>query len=152
LKEKLKTLLGESAYNVYEKKCNIIDKVEIEEEILFKDKNDTCDLRINELTTGEKIILITILWEDQVKTLTANEKLILMLDKPDCFLHPYAIEKFIVKLKVLTHRDSNVQVIFTSHNPGTISLLDDEDIFYLDEESLNKKELVCCQNKNNSIE
>ena len=91
-------------------------------------------LSITELTTGEQIILLCILWEYQANALKKkNRKLILLLDEPDCFLNPFSINKFIEHLKRLTNETSNVQVLLTSHNPGTVSLMSPDSIFYLED-------------------
>ena len=125
---------------------NKIDYMKIENEWVFENPSNN-NLKITELTTGEQIILLTILLEFEAKILN-NKKLILLLDEPDCFLHPFAIKKFIERLKKLTSENNNVQVILTSHNPGTISLMDDdENVFYFDNKSSPPTVIAPCTKK-----
>ena len=146
---------SKESYN-YEKimKDYTIDEVLIEEEVLFL--SDGGVLAINELTTGEQIIILSALWEYQLKKLkelkelsklSKDTRMILLLDEPDCFLHPNAVFKFIERLRNLTSDFSNLQVILTSHNPGTVSLMNSENIFYLEKTDGATLELNPCTNE-----
>ena len=67
--EKMNESIQKSKNDNNSKLFSLVEKVEIEEEILFK--YDTTDLRITEFTTCEKIILTTILWEIKAKHMTS---------------------------------------------------------------------------------
>jgi hypothetical protein len=135
-----------------EEKFKIFDKIDLikERTILNTDPNPK-ELKISELTSGEQVILLSILWKYQVEKLfpSSTKKLILLLDEPDSFLHPNAIKNFIEQLKKVIEENSSVQIILTSHNPGTFSLMDDECIFYLDLDDKDKK-IKSCEEEPNS--
>ena len=64
-------------------------------------------------------------------------KTILLLDEPDARLHPSAVYDMLNILKKRT--DLGIQIIMTSHNPTTLCLAEDKNLFLLYEENFEVK-------------
>lgn len=104
-------------------------------------------IRIFELSPGEQLILILLLWEyvskrEQLKEkiFKENQRYILLLDEPDVFLHPSAVIEVVKIIKEVLVENLGIQVIMTTHNPTTIALFVKEKVpkecffrLYLDE-------------------
>ena len=95
-------------------------------------------ISLETLTNGEQIILLSILWEflskevaDEEENIDDNEiKQVLLLDEPDAHMHPSAILQLINAINRLVNV-LKVQVIMTTHNPVTINLMDEKNLFLL---------------------
>jgi hypothetical protein len=150
--DKNKKNTNELDFKNYKEKFQYFDKIDLIKERTIQN-TDSKELKTSELTSGEQVILLSILWEYQVKKFlsNSNKKLILLLDEPDICLHPNAIKNFVDQLKKLVKENSRVQIILTSHNPGTFSLMDDECIFYLDLDDKDKKIKSCEKEPNGKI-
>ncbi|RNA37588.1 AAA ATPase domain [Brachionus plicatilis] len=123
-----------------------IEKVEVEYLVAKNQKN----IKINQLSCGEQIILYLKLWSIIANDVTLKKKfksdilknrdILLLLDEPDSFLNPNIVERL------------DIQVIMTTHNPVTISFVKQftslNNIFCL---CLNnqKMEIDKCENKEN---
>ncbi len=87
-------------------------------------------LDLNDLSSGEKTILRTILWFYNTKHNNIFPKLFL-LDEPDAHLHPSMTRQFIDVLKNLLVDQYNVRVILTTHSPSTVALAPEESLFIM---------------------
>jgi ABC-type Mn2+/Zn2+ transport system ATPase subunit len=88
---------------------------------------------LNDLSSGEKTILRTVLWFYNTKHNNIFPKLFL-LDEPDAHLHPSMTRQFIDVLKNVLVEQYNVRVILTTHSPSTVALTPDESIFVMSRE------------------
>jgi len=91
----------------------------------------------HKMSPGESLILLFELWrlhaehlkkENQMRPFRTKLRIVL-LDEPDCFMHPSLIKEF---FRLLTNNDLNYlkfQVIMTTHNPVSVSLVPIENIF-----------------------
>jgi Leucine-rich repeat (LRR) protein len=91
----------------------------------------------HKLSPGESLILLLELWrihaeylkqENQTRPFRTKLRIVL-LDEPDCHMHPSLIKEFI---RLLTNNDLNYlkfQVIMSTHNPVCISFIPLENIF-----------------------
>jgi AAA domain, putative AbiEii toxin, Type IV TA system len=87
-------------------------------------------LDLNDLSSGEKTILRTVLWFYNTKHNNIFPKLFL-LDEPDAYLHPSMTRQFIDVLKNVLVDQYNVRVILTTHSPSTVALAPDDSIFVM---------------------
>lgn len=88
---------------------------------------------LNDLSSGEKTILRTILWFYNTKHNDIFPKLFL-LDEPDAHLHPSMTRQFIDVLKSVLVDQYNVRVILTTHSPSTVALAPEESLFVMSRE------------------
>ena len=99
--------------------------------VIAVEGNVTMDL--NDLSSGEKTILRTLLWFYNTKHNEIFPKLFL-LDEPDAHLHPSMTRQFIDIIKNVLVDQYNVRVILTTHSPSTVALTPEESIFVMSRE------------------
>ncbi|MFZ5693823.1 MAG: AAA family ATPase [Pseudomonadota bacterium] len=87
-------------------------------------------MELNDLSSGEKAILRTILWFYNSKHNNIFPKLFL-LDEPDAHLHPSMTRQFIDVLKNVLVDQYKVRVILTTHSPSTVALAPEDSIFVM---------------------
>jgi energy-coupling factor transporter ATP-binding protein EcfA2 len=88
---------------------------------------------LNDLSSGEKTILRTVLWFYNTKHNGIFPKLFL-LDEPDAHLHPSMTRQFIDIVKGVLVDQFGVRVILTTHSPSTVALAPDDSIFVMHRE------------------
>lgn len=98
------------------------------------DINSGIEIHVNDLSTGEKVLMSLALSIYNTKEETARPD-VLLLDEPDAALHPEfsrvlinAIEKSIVK-------EAGVKVIVSTHSPMTVALSPEDSLFLMDKAS-----------------
>ena len=86
-----------------------------------------------DLSSGEQVIMSTILWLFGSDYEGAMPKL-LLLDEPDAHLHPSLAKTLLDVLdRVLVHKHG-VRVILTTHSPSTVALAPEDSIFVMSRE------------------
>jgi energy-coupling factor transporter ATP-binding protein EcfA2 len=90
-------------------------------------------LELDDLSSGERTILRTVLWFYNTKHNNIFPKLFL-LDEPDAHLHPSMTRQFIDVLKNVLVDQYNVRIILTTHSPSTVALAPEESIFVMSRE------------------
>lgn len=90
-------------------------------------------LQLNDLSSGEKAILRTMLWFYNTKHNNIFPKLFL-LDEPDAHLHPSMTRQFVDILKNVIVDQYGVRVILSTHSPSTVALAPEESIFVMSRE------------------
>jgi AAA domain, putative AbiEii toxin, Type IV TA system len=83
---------------------------------------------LNDLSSGEKIILRTVLWLYNTRENNIFPKLFL-LDEPDAYLHPSMTRQFIDVLDEVLVDQYHVRVIMTTHSPSTVAFAPEESLF-----------------------
>ena len=95
------------------------------DEIFFKNESGI-KIKENDLSPGEKTILLFLIWKYIYSKYQLYGKTILLLDEPDSHFHPQAVSEIVSIIKQLV--ELGIQVIMTTHNPTTISLIKNESI------------------------
>ena len=85
--------------------------------------------KLENLSPGEQIILLILLWQYVFKNFMIAGRTLILLDEPDGHLHPSAVGEFLTALTNLV--ELGVQVMFTTHNPATVSLANSENLIHL---------------------
>lgn len=98
--------------------------------LLFEHVESKVQLEFNNLSTGEKIIVLImsfILYENRTVKL-------LLIDELDAYLNPKMSEMLINILKDFVINKNKIDVIMTTHNPITVNCLDAEEdtIYWMD--------------------
>ena len=109
------------------------------ESFVFKEtESSNIMVAVDQLSSGEKYILLFLLWKYIYSKYDHIGNTILLFDEPDAHMHPSAVNDFLKILKNLV--GLGIQVIMTTHNPTTVSLIDEENLFYIyrDEEDENR--------------
>lgn len=91
-------------------------------------KINKADVRFNELSSGEKILMSLALALYNSKFDIEFPKVLLM-DEPDASLHPLMAKQFLDVIQNVFVKDKGIKVIFTTHSPSTVALAPEEAIF-----------------------
>ena len=84
-------------------------------------------------------MLLFLLWQYIYKKYKVNYRTVLLFDEPDAHLHPSSVKSFLSIVQELV--ELGLQVIMTTHNPTTVSMVPNENLFFLDNQS-NTSELA----------
>lgn len=100
----------------------------------------TLKLQFSNLSPGERLELMTLIWIYDSNLMHPNQPALLLLDEPDAHLHPSLTYDVIERIKNRLVAVYGVQVIMTTHNPITISqLMRTEHLFIMTRENATKK-------------
>lgn len=116
---------------------NGIDKKEFSTDVtinfkLFKTSTKE-EIPFNELSSGEKVIigLILKLFTSEYYAEELNFPDLIMLDEPDAHLHPEMSNLLISVLQNTFVDKFGIKVIFTTHSPSTIALLNENNVYQI---------------------
>jgi len=93
---------------------------------------------LNELSSGERFILLGLLWQFINKMVQANKiklyhkNCIFLLDEPDSYLEVYKIDEFMQIIQNDVINGLNFKVILSTHSIMTKNIFDDKNILILD--------------------
>lgn len=97
--------------------------------IICKDSKGV-SISLNELSTGEQIIISLYMWQYDKNPL---HSMILLLDEPDAHLNPKMAKNLIDILKNVIVNDFKCQVIMTTHSLSTVAQCEDGDLFFMED-------------------
>ena len=97
-------------------------------ELMMKDRRYGTEIRPDDLSSGEKVILQLTLWLFSSSKEGAFPKL-LLLDEPDAHLHPSMTVQFLDVISEVLVRKHGVRVIMTTHSPSTVALAPEGSVF-----------------------
>ena len=95
------------------------------------DVNSGTEIQVNDLSTGEKVLMSLALSIYNTKEVTARPD-ILMLDEPDAALHPEYSKVLMDSVVESIVKEAGVKVIISTHSPMTVALAPEESIFLMD--------------------
>jgi predicted ATPase len=81
-----------------------------------------------DLSSGEKMLLVMVLWLYNSQNHGRFPKL-LLLDEPDANLHPSMTRQFLAVVKEVLVAKYKVRVIMTTHSPSTVALAPEGSVF-----------------------
>ena len=99
--------------------------------LCLRDDERNIEIQVNDLSTGEKVLMSLAL---AIYNTSENEFKpdVLLLDEPDAPLHPEYSKVLVEAVKKSIVEKACVKVIMTTHNPTTIALGDELDIYQMD--------------------
>lgn len=97
-------------------------------------KNKSQTIKVSDLSPGERLNLLTLLWLFENSGLdTINQKSIMLLDEPDAHLHPSLTKEFLDTITDTIVKKYGIQVIMTSHNPTTVAMAHKHNLFVMED-------------------
>lgn len=86
------------------------------------------EILFSDLSSGEKVLLslALALYNSHFERTYPD---VLLLDEPDCHLHPSMAGKLLKVIEDVFVRERNVKVIMTTHSPSTVALAPDESLY-----------------------
>lgn len=94
------------------------------------DRQRNIRIQVNDLSTGEKVLMSLALSIYSTEEKTARPD-VLLIDEPDAPLHPEYSNYLIQAIKESIVDKSGVRVIITTHSPTTVAMAPDESIFQM---------------------
>lgn len=111
--------------------------------IICKD-SEGISVPLNELSTGEQIIISLYMWQYDKNPL---HSMILLLDEPDAHLNPKMAEMLIDVLKNTIVKKFDCQVIMTTHSLSTVAQCDEGELFYMECGKISEIKKLDCMEK-----
>ena len=96
--------------------------------VRLRDVYRDAEIALSGLSSGERIIMSTVLWRYSAEHVGPHYRL-LLLDEPDAHLHPALARQFFDVLQDVFVRKRGVRVILTTHSPSTVALTPQACIF-----------------------
>ena len=104
---------------------------ELDFSLHLTDVNTGIEIRVNDLSTGEKVLMSLALSIYNTKEETARPD-ILLLDEPDAALHPEFSKVLVSAIEESIVNEAKVKVIISTHSPMTVALSPEESIYLMD--------------------
>ena len=101
--------------------------------LFLEDKIKGVTIEVNDLSTGEKVLMSLALAIYNVSEKETKPN-ILLLDEPDASLHPEYSKVLINAIRESIVETAGVKTIITTHNPTTVALANDDEIYQMDKE------------------
>lgn len=104
---------------------------ELDFNLHLTDVNTGTEIQVNDLSTGEKVLMSLALSIYNTKEETARPD-VLLLDEPDAALHPEFSKVLVGAILESIVKEAKVKVIITTHSPMTVAISPEESIFLMD--------------------
>lgn len=119
---------------------------ELDFHLFLKDVNNGTEIQVNDLSTGEKVLMSLALSIYNSKEETAKPD-ILLLDEPDAPLHPEFSKVLLSAVIESIVKEAGVKVIISTHSPTTVAIAPEESLFQMNKatslpEKISKQQAV----------
>lgn len=104
---------------------------ELDFKLHLTDVNTGTEIQVNDLSTGEKVLMSLALSIYNTKEETARPD-ILLLDEPDAALHPEFSKVLVGAIIESIVNEAKVKVMITTHSPMTVAIAPKDSIFLMD--------------------
>ena len=104
---------------------------ELDFKLHLTDMNTGTEIQVNDLSTGEKVLMSLALSIYNTKEETARPD-VLLLDEPDAALHPEFSKVLVSSIHESIVSEAKVKVIISTHSPMTVAISPEESIFLMD--------------------
>lgn len=108
--------------------------------LAFQEKGNSETVDHSWLSPGERLELLTLLWLYASRIINQSDKgAIFVLDEFDAHLHPSLAKEVIDVIKTRLVGEYDVQVIMTTHNPTTVSLVSKDSLYIMSNDNSGEK-------------
>lgn len=104
---------------------------ELDFKLHLTDMDTGTEIQVNDLSTGEKVLMSLALSIYNTKEETARPD-ILLLDEPDAALHPEFSKVLVHAIQESIVKEAKVKVMISTHSPMTVALAPEKSIFVMD--------------------
>ena len=122
-----------TAHLPYEVEAPVRFRPSINYHLQLIDKSRNLRIQVNDLSTGEKVLMSLALSIYSTEEQAARPD-VLLIDEPDAPLHPEFSNYLIQAVKESIVDKSGVKVIITTHSPTTVAMAPEESIYQMDKE------------------
>ena len=123
-----------TAHLPYEVEAPVRFRPSINYHLQLIDKSRNLRIRVNDLSTGEKVLMSLALSIYSTEEQAARPD-VLFIDEPDAPLHPEFSNYLIQAVKESIVDKTGVKVIITTHSPTTVAMAPEESIYQMDKDS-----------------
>lgn len=106
---------------------------ELDFHLCLKDINTGTEIQVNDLSTGEKVLMSLALSIYNSKEEMARPD-VLLLDEPDAPLHPEFTKVLLSAIYESIVKEAGVKVIISTHSPTTVAIAPEESLFQMNKE------------------
>lgn len=107
---------------------------ELDFHLCLKDINTGTEIQVNDLSTGEKVLMSLALSIYNSKEENAKPD-VLLLDEPDAPLHPEFSKVFISAVENSIVNEAGVKVIVSTHSPTTVAIAPEESLYHMNKQT-----------------
>ncbi|MBC3410523.1 ATP-binding protein [Pseudomonas sp. SWRI51] len=104
--------------------------VELAYTLKLKDRSNDTDISVNDLSSGEKVLMSIALATYNTME-GGNRPELLLIDEPDAPLHPQFSKLLIETITDTIVKRAGVKVVMTTHSPTTVAMAPDNSVFEL---------------------
>ncbi len=122
-----------AAHLPYEVEAPVRFRPSINYRLQLVDKSRNLSIGVNDLSTGEKVLMSLALSIYSTEEQAARPE-VLLIDEPDAPLHPEFSNYLIQAVKESIVDKSGVKVIITTHSPTTVAMTPEESIYQMDKD------------------
>ena len=122
-----------TAHLPYEVEAPVRFRPSINYHLQLIDKSRNLRIQVNDLSTGEKVLMSLALSIYSTEEQAARPD-VLLIDEPDAPLHPEFSNYLIQAVKESIVDKSGVKVIITTHSPTTVAMAPEESVYQMDKE------------------
>ncbi len=106
---------------------------ELDFHLCLKDINTGTEIQVNDLSTGEKVLMSLALSIYNSKEEMARPD-VLLLDEPDAPLHPEFTKVLLSAINDSIVKEAGVKVIMSTHSPTTVALAPEDSLYLMNKE------------------
>ena len=103
--------------------------------------NSGIEIQVNDLSTGEKVLMSLALSIYNSKEESARPD-VLLLDEPDAPLHPEFSKVLISAIENSIVKDAGVKVVISTHSPTTVAIAPEESLYRMNKETCKPEKIT----------
>lgn len=109
--------------------------------LCLTDINTGTEIQVNDLSTGEKVLMSLALSIYNSKEENAKPD-VLLLDEPDAPLHPEFSKVFISAVENSIVKKAGVKVIVSTHSPTTVAIAPEESLYHMNKQTSSPEKIT----------
>ena len=109
--------------------------------LCLTDVNSGIEIQVNDLSTGEKVLMSLALSIYNSKEESARPD-VLLLDEPDAPLHPEFSKVLISAIENSIVKDAGVKVVISTHSPTTVAIAPEESLYRMNKETSKPEKIT----------
>lgn len=109
--------------------------------LCLTDVNSGIEIQVNDLSTGEKVLMSLALSIYNSKEESARPD-VLLLDEPDAPLHPEFSKVLISAIENSIVKDAGVRVVISTHSPTTVAIAPEESLYRMNKETSRPEKIT----------
>lgn len=114
---------------------------ELDFHLCLKDINTKTEIQVNDLSTGEKVLMSLALSIYNSKEESARPD-VLLLDEPDAPLHPEYSRVLVSAIENSIVKEAGVKVIISTHSPTTVAIAPEESLYRMNKETSRPEKIT----------